>query len=611
MTFTEGLQSTEVTQTENISYVDVVNFGAIGDGVTDDTTAVQSAINYASENGISKVMFMKNHLITKSVVVPSNMELDLNGSTIVFDGSYAFVAQGRVVNEYNLGTNVSSGYITLTTESPNDFKVNDLLRIVSQRDALSSDAGDDWRLGYATPNAQGCYFAEFIRVAKINSTTSFNATAGLIFPNYRVDNTLETSPSARERTTIQKINPVKNVLIKNGTIKGKYSAGVRVVYGENCLIENVHFEHIGSATDAMASIMFRNSINCEAFNCTNYYDATEEASTENHYYRNGFKVISSQNCGFNKCYSENASQAFDITYEGGGVCSSYCYIIQCETNGTTSNGATTHGGTYASQIFDNRFLNCKRNGVSNRTRSTVIKGNLVVGNDRTVDSYGINVYEGWARDCVIEGNTIIGFGEAISVRDAADAEERFKWIGLVIKGNTIAQSVYAIRIRRSSFNKFTGDVGILIQSNVVKNARGASSSKVVYIENYVCGVVIKDNIFDGSNVSNAIVYGAPNAGNMTIEGNKMYNSLNKAIWVDEPTDLETFPNGVVINHKGNEFINIANSTAIKFGNNVNVRGYNVGRYTASNIAPNNTLFVDETDKVLKYKNASGKVILIG
>ena len=57
--------------------VSVKDFGAKGDGETDDTNAIQEAISYANENGISKIVFDTGVYVVESVNVYSNMYIEL------------------------------------------------------------------------------------------------------------------------------------------------------------------------------------------------------------------------------------------------------------------------------------------------------------------------------------------------------------------------------------------------------------------------------------------------------------------------------------------------------------------------------------------------------
>lgn len=53
--------STAINDIPEAPFVSVVDYGATGDGVTDDTAAIQSAINYASNNGIENVYIPAGH----------------------------------------------------------------------------------------------------------------------------------------------------------------------------------------------------------------------------------------------------------------------------------------------------------------------------------------------------------------------------------------------------------------------------------------------------------------------------------------------------------------------------------------------------------------------
>jgi hypothetical protein len=95
--------------------VNVKDFGAVGDGVTNDTAAIQSAILKAYQNNGGTVLCGsgKIYLITNSLIVPSNVTLDLNTSTFtgnVSSGSLPYNPSGLHIIEsgYWNGTSLVS-----------------------------------------------------------------------------------------------------------------------------------------------------------------------------------------------------------------------------------------------------------------------------------------------------------------------------------------------------------------------------------------------------------------------------------------------------------------------------------------------------------------------
>lgn len=63
-------------------------FGAVGDGVADDTSAIQSSINYVTNIGGGRIIFgSKTYAVNKLAIVKAeNIELDFQGSTLLYNG---------------------------------------------------------------------------------------------------------------------------------------------------------------------------------------------------------------------------------------------------------------------------------------------------------------------------------------------------------------------------------------------------------------------------------------------------------------------------------------------------------------------------------------------
>ena len=105
--------------------VSVNDFGAVGDGVTDDTTAIQAAINYvgsqsafiASIKGLQLVFGTnKKYYVAGTLYLPSYVRIDLCGSTLIGQGS---------------NTLFESAYFSGSTAVSNFGQANDTQFVVS------------------------------------------------------------------------------------------------------------------------------------------------------------------------------------------------------------------------------------------------------------------------------------------------------------------------------------------------------------------------------------------------------------------------------------------------------------------------------------------------
>lgn len=539
-------------------------FSAKGDGSTDDTNAIQNAVNYVSNLGGGIVRVPPGTYKCSTINVPSNVIIEGFGDATVFtkSGGFLFNATGTLGTEIPLGANLTSGAVTITTTSAHGLAVGDLVLIKSQRNALSSDATDQWRLGFGTTNTSSCYFGEFVRVQSVISTVSFKITSGLLYPSYNMDKTSDSSSTARSNATIMKFNPVTKSIIRNLKITGTPASAINFQYAFECYVENVSFEAQGDSV----FIAFKESLMCKGYKNRVYYDPS--TSPAQIYSRNAYKCISSYLCGFEDCYGENGTQTFDFTFNDSSIPSTHCFVKNCETKGAINNSLTTHGGTFAALIENNNFIDNVSNGISIRSRSSVVSGNRLNGNPTS--SYGICLYDGWARDCVISNNSLTGFTKAFDILDGTTSDEYFTWVGCVIEGNTINYCNIGLYLDRDASNIYSKNIGVQFKNNVMEYVSG-NYAKLVYLTPYVNEVFIAGNVFVGTGGANAGVYGAANTTNIYMMGNS-FRDAGTAFWFLQPTDTTVFPSGTNSIFIGDDNEVVSGTTLYSFEANVNLLG---------------------------------------
>ena len=192
---------------------------------SDSTAHLQEALDYLSSKGggvlkipyhtgtlkIDGVINLRENV---AVVCDENLVIDCTALT----GDYSFKAIGTIDAEINTATNLTTGAKTVTTTAAHGLSVGDFFLLRGQRACAHEDAGE-WQLGETTAGTTSPHFAEPLQVFSVNSTTSVTISRAILFPDYRTDKTLETSPAARDRTTIQKLNLLKGISWKGGVFK--------------------------------------------------------------------------------------------------------------------------------------------------------------------------------------------------------------------------------------------------------------------------------------------------------------------------------------------------------------------------------------------------------
>ncbi|GAQ18040.1 cell wall surface anchor family protein [Oceanobacillus picturae] len=559
----EGFDSVNQELEKTMNYmaqlaVNIKTFGA-DENISDNSTYIQNAIDYVFSRGGGIVWIPTGVFkVTNQSNLKSGVEVSGSVSSVLQknNGGYVFQAIGEIGEELSLSEDITSGDTTINTVSSHGLTSGDIVLIKSQRSAFSDDASDLWRLGGPTGGTNAAYFGEFLLVNKVNSGTSFNSAAGVIYPDYFKDNTRETDINARESSTIQKLTPIKDAKLKGFSVRGDIAGVVNVRYGYNTNTENLdcYVEGEGSG------IVFRESFNCHDYNSKLRYNPDFVPS--DHYKRNAFKVISGQNCGFKGTHGEYGTQTFDFTFLDYSIVTTFPYFKDGYTSFSDMNPGTTHGGVYGAVITDNQFLNCRRYGLSVRARNSIVSDNTIQGSATDTYAYGVAIYEGWARDNIVSNNQISGFNKGVTHIDGTDSTKFFSWMGTRMHGNVIRDVNRAFLFELNNENRITVDTGISISDNSVMNFIGEFAKGVTL--SGINGATVSYNSFkDESGVANAGVY---------LEGTGTNNSI--------------------IN---NDFIGI--STHLRVANleeNISIRFESAKPYTSSNIKmPNSGVSLSE------------------
>lgn len=207
----------------------VGDYGAVGNGTTDDTTAFQDTINAAAVNGGTVVCDGdKTYRTTNWLIAKPLVSLDGQGCTILVDHTSNFVLADSHVNaSTRLTADVAAGDNVLHVSSTTGFSVGGLIHY-----ALDEDAGDA---------AETTYFG-FARVLALTSTT---LTLDINLPRATSGVTSYSSPTNDWNKIVKSIDaPIENVSYKNYNLVTKNTVSnpapaIYEIFTRNVVIKNV------------------------------------------------------------------------------------------------------------------------------------------------------------------------------------------------------------------------------------------------------------------------------------------------------------------------------------------------------------------------------------
>lgn len=267
--------------------ISVHDFGAVGDGVTDDTSAIQRAMDVASQNDLVLKFrdVFTTYRCTRTITVPGNLVIDGNGATLFMEPQDE-VTTFLYTNRRHYLDKIEIRNLTIDSE-----------KSIAGTNRLES--------GIMTSNVQGIFFSGVSNVV-LEDVTVTNMSSGIKFGT-QIDYIKNENITLTNVTVTDCLNAFYADMTKNLTIENSV---LDATGGED---QRLHTAYISGGCEEVTfdGVEFRNSPGA-GINFYNGY-ADKEATT-------GVKVINStfENCkvGINLWEGTNNVDISDVTIAG-------------------------------------------------------------------------------------------------------------------------------------------------------------------------------------------------------------------------------------------------------------------------------------------------------
>lgn len=546
---------------EKMLYVD--SFGAVGDGTSDDTQAIQKAIDFAQDNNLRVLAFTpgRSYKITACLSVTKALSLyGCNAKLLSYvDSGHFLTFCGSLEPEIVLSENVyaqsgDESFVRISTVSPHSYSIGDRVILQSQRDALAEDSGIYW-CGTSTKSTNTAQYAEVLTINQVVNGTTIQCTGSLVYPYYYAnrdpDVDVSTNPVQREHSTIRRANFLTGFVIRDLTVEcygqGKtHQDNTMLLFAcADATVENVRITQHGGHGRCFA---MQNCLNTAWIDCvadashTHYDDYMETHAIDNH-----FTFFSSWYCSAVRCASYHAGQSFDSTYavamDGLDYVRCPCLypaVKNCMVHGSMDSAATNHSGSFGCSYENSRFVNFSRALAVRSPFSAVIgcffsaKGTRDSSGD---PCYAIDISEPTCFGTRIENCTINadrGILVAPYTSNLKNAPKQKKK-SISIRGNTFfAIRDYAIYVDnvQNEWNYEAGDTSaaytpfavgksdITIAGNAFFNCgKTSDSGSLLFFDNFTNGVSVINNRFSNCSSYYLINWTSRNT-DFTISGNR-------------------------------------------------------------------------------------------
>lgn len=510
MTYNEGSTGavTRVLTSRLQDRVSFKDFGAVGDGVADDTAEVLLALNSGArviDGGGSTYKLTSNLTPTSQDIVIQNATFDI--STITTGGS-AINFVGTQAPGALLSANTLIGSNIIAVGSTAGFVADDYAWLTSN---TIFDVGTNVVLG------------QIVKIKSVDSGTQLTLYEDVLYD-------FTTAASA----SIARLTPKKNITLRAVNFIGAGTGIQTAVDFQRCvdvLIDDCSFDYVD-----FVSIVFDRCVNATVTNTSMRYARSVGLSY-------GISIGNGcYNVKIANCYGED--QRHMVTVGDNDGVNLFVSVTNCHAASQRDAGLDSHpAGDFI--LFDGNtieLVGAQSDGIICQGLNAVISNNIIVGNVTTGIRHQL-LPEINTGSSVIIGNSIENYGQTVATDTAIYIEQSSgggaPMESVVISGNridgVIEQGIYVfaetgnIKNVTISGNVLTSDASVF--ACYLRAAAGYS------LEDFT----ITGNIFKTSGVSNIYLLGdaAPNILNGTISGNVIKGGINGIRMIQTQNVVET------------------------------------------------------------------------
>ena len=212
-------------------YIDLKWFGAIGDGIADDTTALQKAILESSNNKV-RLVFEKSKIYVVSTLVPkNNLYIDLNGSTLKLKS-----------NTNNLlfnGEDVAGNNFTIVNGVLDGNKIDNQIN-------FNKSGGGIWLRSWDNLVFSNLKINNFFRAAFFISVNSYLTVKNVEVNNCGLSNTFGLHSYGLETELCN------NILIENFKVDDMYGYGIHFLGSKMAKASGLFFNNMTKTGESIA-----------------------------------------------------------------------------------------------------------------------------------------------------------------------------------------------------------------------------------------------------------------------------------------------------------------------------------------------------------------------